>query len=79
VLRQIALVETDHANIVPIVATALATGFACHLWGDASFGWLRRRFVALPAWGQGGVLAVAALVLRELGHTKIVPFIYFQF
>ncbi len=79
VLRQLALLETDHANVVPIVATALATGFACHLWGDASFAWLRRRFVALPAWAQGGVLAVAALVLRELGHTKIVPFIYFQF
>jgi hypothetical protein len=79
VLRQIARVETDHANVVPIVATALAAGFACHLWGDASLAWLRRRFVALPAWGQGGVLAVAALVLRELGHTKIVPFIYFQF
>jgi hypothetical protein len=79
VLRQIALVETDHANVVPIVATALAAGFACHLWGDASFAWLRRRFVALPAWAQGAVLAGAALVLRELGHTKIVPFIYFQF
>ncbi|HEX3473886.1 MAG TPA: MBOAT family O-acyltransferase [Kofleriaceae bacterium] len=79
VLRQIALAETDHANVVPIVATALAAGFACHLWGDASFGWLRRRFVALPAWAQGAVLAGAALVLRELGHAKIVPFIYFQF
>jgi D-alanyl-lipoteichoic acid acyltransferase DltB (MBOAT superfamily) len=79
VLRQIALAETDHANVVPIVATALAAGFAAHLWGDASFAWLRRRFVALPAWAQGAVLAGAALVLRELGHTKIVPFIYFQF
>jgi alginate O-acetyltransferase complex protein AlgI len=79
VLRQIALVETDHANVVPIVATALTTGFACHLWGDASLAWLRRRFVALPPWAQGTVLAGAALVLRELGHTQIVPFIYFQF
>ncbi len=79
VLRQLGLVETDHANLVPIVTTALATGFACHLWGDASFGWLRRRFVALPTWAQGAVLAGVALVLRELGHTKIVPFIYFQF
>jgi len=79
VLRQIALLETDRANVVPIVATALAAGFACHLWADASFAWLRRRFVALPPWGQGAVLAGAALVLRELGHTKIVPFIYFQF
>jgi hypothetical protein len=33
----------------------------------------------LPAWAQGGLLAIAALVLRELGHAKVVPFIYFQF
>src|SRR5262249_44036089 len=37
VLRQIGLVETDRANLVPIVTTALAAGFVCHLWGDASF------------------------------------------
>jgi D-alanyl-lipoteichoic acid acyltransferase DltB (MBOAT superfamily) len=79
VLRQVALAETDHANLVPIVTTALAVGFACHLWSDASMRWLQRRFVAMPAWAQGGLLAGVALVLRELGHTRIVPFIYFQF
>jgi hypothetical protein len=40
---------------------------------------LRRRFVALPAPLQGLVLACAGLVLRELAHHEIVPFIYFQF
>jgi D-alanyl-lipoteichoic acid acyltransferase DltB (MBOAT superfamily) len=79
VLRQIALLETDHANLVPVVATALAVGFACHLWADASFGWLRRRFVALPAPAQGTVLAAVALVLIKLGQHDILPFIYFQF
>jgi hypothetical protein len=79
VLRQIALVETDHANLVPIVTTALAAGATCHLFADGSFRWLRRRFVGLPPWAQGAVLAGVALVLRALGHTKIVPFIYFQF
>jgi hypothetical protein len=79
VLRQIALHETDHANLVPIITVALAVGFACHLFADGSFRWLRLRFVALPPWAQGAVLAAVALVLRELGHTKIVPFIYFQF
>ncbi|HET7500904.1 MAG TPA: MBOAT family O-acyltransferase [Kofleriaceae bacterium] len=79
VLRQIATLETDHANLVPIVTAALAVGFACHLFADGSFAWLRRRFVALPAWAQGVLLAAVALVLRELGHAKIVPFIYFQF
>jgi D-alanyl-lipoteichoic acid acyltransferase DltB (MBOAT superfamily) len=79
VLRQIATLETDHANLVPIVTLALVTGLLCHGFADGSFRWLGRRFVALPAWAQGAALAAAALVLRELGHTKIVPFIYFQF
>jgi len=79
VLRQIALLETDHANLVPVVATALAVGFACHLWADGSFGWLQRRFVALPAPAQGTGLAAVALVLIKLGQHDILPFIYFQF
>ena len=51
----------------------------CHFFADGTFRWLRERFVALPAWAQGALLAAAALVLRELGHTKLVKFIYFQF
>jgi D-alanyl-lipoteichoic acid acyltransferase DltB (MBOAT superfamily) len=79
VLRQIAALETDHANLVPIVTTALVAGVACHVFAEGSFRWLRRRFVGLPPWAQGAVLAGVALVLRELGHAKVVPFIYFQF
>jgi D-alanyl-lipoteichoic acid acyltransferase DltB (MBOAT superfamily) len=79
VLRQLATGELDHANLVPIVVVALAVGVSCHLFADGSFRWLRRRFVALPPWAQGAALAAVALVLRELGHAKVVPFIYFQF
>lgn len=79
VLRRLAGGELDHANLVPMVTIALVVGFVCHFFPDGSFRWLRSRFMALPAWAQGAVLAVIALVLRELGHTKIVPFIYFQF
>jgi len=79
ILDQIGKWETDHPNLVPIVTTALAVGFACHCFAEGSFRWLRDRFVALPAAGQGAVLAAAALVLRELGQPKLVPFIYFQF
>jgi alginate O-acetyltransferase complex protein AlgI len=79
VLRQLATLETDHANLVPLVTCALAVGFACHLFADRSFAWLRVRFVSLPAWGQGAVLAAIALILRALGQAKLVPFIYFQF
>jgi hypothetical protein len=79
VLRRIASFELDHANLVPIVTTALAVGFMCHFFAEGTFRWLRERFVALPAWAQGAVLAGAALVLRELAQPKLVKFIYFQF
>ena len=79
ILRRLAGAETDHANLVPIVTCALTVGFLCHFFGDGSFRWLRDRFAALPPWAQGTLLAAAALILRELSHTKIVPFIYFQF
>jgi D-alanyl-lipoteichoic acid acyltransferase DltB (MBOAT superfamily) len=79
VLGQLGKWETDHPNLVPIVTVALTVGFACHFFAEGSLRWLRERFVALPAAGQGVVLAAAALVLRELGQPKLVPFIYFQF
>ena len=79
VLRQLGAMETDHANLVPLVTTALAVGLSCHFFADGSFRWLRDRFAALPACAQGAVLAAACLILRELGHAKLVTFIYFQF
>ena len=79
ILRQIAMFELDHANVVPLVTVAMTAGFAIHFFADGSYRWLRERFVSLPAYGQGLVLAAVTLVLRELAHTKMVPFIYFQF
>lgn len=79
VLRQLAAFEFDHANLVPTLTTALAVGFACHFFADRSFHWLRDQFCQLPAIGQGALLAACALILRELAHTQVVPFIYFQF
>jgi len=79
VLRQLTLLQLDHANLVPVLTTALAVGFTCHFFADGSFRWMRDRWTMLPAVAQGALLAVVALVLRELGHAKVVPFIYFQF
>ncbi len=79
VLRQLATLETDHANVIPMLSLALVTGFVCHYFPDTAFRWLRDRFCALPPPAQGAILCLAALLLRELSHTKIVPFIYFQF
>jgi D-alanyl-lipoteichoic acid acyltransferase DltB (MBOAT superfamily) len=79
VLRQLGKGELDHANLVPMVTTTLTVGFLCHCFADGTFRWLYDRFAALPAWTQGLVLAGAYFVLRELGHAKLVKFIYFQF
>jgi D-alanyl-lipoteichoic acid acyltransferase DltB (MBOAT superfamily) len=69
----------DHANLVAIVTTSLVVGFTWHFFADGGSAWLRRRFVALPPVAQGILLAGVALVLRQLAHHEIVPFIYFQF
>ena len=79
ILRQIARGEMDRANLVPLLTTAMVVAFAAHFFADGSFRWLRERFVRLPWYGQGVVLAGAGMIMRELAHTKIVPFIYFQF
>ncbi len=79
VLRQIAGGEPGHANAGPIVMMLLTIGVLAHFFADGSFRWLRERFCALPAVAQGAVLCGAALVLRELAHPKVVPFIYFEF
>ena len=79
ILRRLGAFEFDHANVVPLVTVTMVAGFAIHFFAEGSYRWLRERFVALPAPAQGFVLAAVALVLRELAHTKMVPFIYFQF
>jgi alginate O-acetyltransferase complex protein AlgI len=79
VLQQIAKLEIDRANLVPLVTVPLVAGFATHFFADGGYRWLRDRFCAMPPIAQGAVLACCGLVLRELAHTKIVPFIYFQF
>ncbi len=79
VLRQIAKLELDHANLVPLVTVPLVAGFATHFFADGGYRWLRDRFCGMPPIAQGFVLACCGCVLRELAHTKIVPFIYFQF
>ncbi|MEO8843320.1 MAG: MBOAT family O-acyltransferase [Kofleriaceae bacterium] len=79
VLRQLGTWTPGHANVTPMVQTALAVGLVAHLWADGTFRWLRDRFCALPPIAQGVLLAVVTLVLRELSHAKLVKFIYFEF
>ena len=70
VLRRLAGGETDHANLVPMVTTALVVGMLCHFFADNTFRWLRQRFVELSPWAQGLLLAAAAMALRELASRE---------
>ena len=70
---------TDAVNLLPATILALLVGGFAHFFPPATYRWLRERFVALPAWAKGLVLAAAALVLREFARPIVVPFIYFQF
>jgi alginate O-acetyltransferase complex protein AlgI len=79
IFRRIAALEWDHANVSPLVVVSLAAAAASHLFPDRTFAWLRERFMSLTPLSTGLVLAAVALVLRELAHPHIVPFIYFQF
>ncbi|MFT3699471.1 MAG: MBOAT family O-acyltransferase [Kofleriaceae bacterium] len=79
VLRAIGDGSWGRANVTPMVQLALGVGLAAHFWADGTFRWMRDRWVALPAWAQGLVLAAAAMILRELSHAKLVKFIYFEF
>ena len=79
VLRRLGAHEYDHPNLIRVVLTALVAALVAHWFAPRTFAELRRRFVAAHPIVQGLALAAAALVLRELAHPKIVPFIYFQF
>ncbi|MEZ4400190.1 MAG: MBOAT family O-acyltransferase [Kofleriaceae bacterium] len=79
VLRRLGAGEYDTPNLVPLVILALGTAALAHLVAPRTGQALRSRFVEAHPLTQGALLAVAALILRELAHPTIVPFIYFQF
>ena len=79
VLRRLGAREWDHPNLIRVVLVALTAALASHWFAPRTFAELRRRFVAAHPMVQGLVLTAVALVLRELAHPTIVPFIYFQF
>jgi len=79
VFRRLGSGELDYPNLGSSIVVALAAAAGAHGFPDRTFAWLRQRFIALPAPAQGAVLAIAALILRELARPDIVPFIYFQF
>ncbi|MBK9030738.1 MAG: MBOAT family protein [Myxococcales bacterium] len=79
VLRRLGAGEYDAPNLIRVVRIALVAALAAHWFAPGTFAAARARFVAAHPLVQGAVLTAAALVLRELAHPTIVPFIYFQF
>ena len=62
----------------PVLLVLLA-GFAAHYTPRGLYARLERRFVALPAIGQGTVLSAVGAGLMMVASEDVVPYIYFQF
>jgi alginate O-acetyltransferase complex protein AlgI len=79
VLESLGAWTSDAPNLIPVIVTALAAGYAAHFFPERTFAWLRARFIALGPMEQAAVLVGAAFLLRELSHPTIIPFFYNQF
>jgi D-alanyl-lipoteichoic acid acyltransferase DltB (MBOAT superfamily) len=67
------------AQITDDVWRVLVLGFYLHYVPRSQLEWVRARFLGLPAWAQGVVLAAVGIVLALFVTQEAVPFIYFQF
>ena len=79
VLRQLGTWSPGHANVTPMVQTALAVGLARTSGPMERSAGCATGSARSPPIAQGVLLAVVTLVLRELSHAKLVKFIYFEF
>lgn len=67
------------ANVATTVWVVLVLGFALHYTPRGWLEALRSRFVALPALGQGVLMAAVLALLSLVATSEVVPYIYFQF
>jgi alginate O-acetyltransferase complex protein AlgI len=79
VLQRLASFTTHHQNLSWPVLCTLAVGLLGHFVPKRLFDWVQHSFIALPGLAQGVVLYLVAVLLRQLGSTNSVPFVYFQF
>jgi alginate O-acetyltransferase complex protein AlgI len=66
-------------NVAPWVWAALVVGFAVHYTPRHWYTSARQRFLALPSFVQGLLLAGLVALLMQIATTETVPYIYFQF
>ncbi|MGE0791385.1 MAG: MBOAT family protein [Sandaracinaceae bacterium] len=70
---------TSVAQVSDDVWRVLVLGFVLHYVPRSQLEWARARFVQLPAWGQGVMLAAVAAIIAIFATHEVVPYIYFQF
>ncbi|MBM4376221.1 MAG: MBOAT family protein [Deltaproteobacteria bacterium] len=79
VFRQLGARGGGAGLLSPLMTGWLAMSLAALSVPRRVVGSLRERFIGLPAWLQGGVLFLVAVLLHEVSSAERVPFIYFQF
>jgi len=78
-IRQIATGPIRFTNLPRTVVLVMALGFVTHFIPAGAYRRIRAGFVGLPAPAQGALLFLAALVLKKVAQSQMVPFVYFQF
>jgi len=68
-----------HENLAPPLLAVLGVALITHFIPGAAFERIKRTVCALPFPAQGALLFAAMVVLKQLSHAELVPFVYFQF
>jgi len=78
-MRRLGSFTTHHPNLPPALLALLGVSLLFHYTPAKLYRWAQRRFIDMPAPGQGLCLFLVAVLLHEAASTAAVPFIYFQF
>jgi alginate O-acetyltransferase complex protein AlgI len=79
VLKQLAALSLDTANLAAPVMTIIALGLAAHFLPDRLWHSSQKLFERMPALAQAALLAALAVGLYFVASSDFVPFIYSRF
>jgi alginate O-acetyltransferase complex protein AlgI len=68
-----------HPNLAPPILAVLGIALVTHFVPSGLFDRLRRTVCVLPFPAQGALLFATMVILKQLSHAELVPFVYFQF
>jgi D-alanyl-lipoteichoic acid acyltransferase DltB (MBOAT superfamily) len=66
-------------NVPPVAAVATVAGLVAHFLPSSWNGEAERRFAAIPAVAQAGLLLAALAAIRLSSGASVAPFLYFRF